>query len=267
MPTLLMCDPENFGVVYEINPWMERQIGAVDRPRAQAQWQGLHGVLTRLAQVELLRSCAHLPDLVFTANAGLVLSGTRQVVLSAFRYPERQGEQAHNRRWFEASGWECLDVPGGIAFEGAGDALVDSTGRLWVGAGPRTDKAVQPWLADTTGAEVFGLSLQDFRYYHLDTCFCPLSRGYAMAHLPALNRSSRERLDDVFGSRLIALSAGQAARFCANAVCVGDEVVLPWCDEALRHTLEKAGFQVTVCELDEFLKAGGAAKCLTLRLN
>ncbi|MGH2687156.1 MAG: hypothetical protein ACRDJP_16955, partial [Actinomycetota bacterium] len=49
----LMCPPEHFGVLYEINPWMHREI-KVDRDRARSQWEALRATLEAAgAQVEI----------------------------------------------------------------------------------------------------------------------------------------------------------------------------------------------------------------------
>ena len=40
----LMCPPRHFGVLYEINPWMHREV-AVDPDAATTQWQALVGAL------------------------------------------------------------------------------------------------------------------------------------------------------------------------------------------------------------------------------
>ena len=68
----LMCPPAHFGVLYEINPWMHREV-TVDVDRAQAQWDELVRTIRAAgAVVELLEPVEGLPDLVFTANAGVV---------------------------------------------------------------------------------------------------------------------------------------------------------------------------------------------------
>ncbi|MBY0227947.1 MAG: amidinotransferase, partial [Gemmataceae bacterium] len=72
MPRILMCSPDYFGIEYEINPWMSKARGASPE-RAMAQWRKLYETLRGLgAAVELLTPQPGLPDLVFTANAGLV---------------------------------------------------------------------------------------------------------------------------------------------------------------------------------------------------
>lgn len=266
MTRLLMCDPFQFGVTYEINPWMAHQVGAVDRAKAQAQWRALHLVLSAHADVEVMSSAPGWPDLVFTANAGLVLPGEQRIILATFRHDERKGELALNKGWFESKGWatETLD---GVAFEGAGDALFDSVGRLWVAEGPRSDKDVLFRLRTRVPGRTIGLKLADPRYYHLDTCFCPLSRGFALVTLTAFDLASRDCLDYGFQEKLIALTPEEAALFCANAVCLGDVVVMNACSTRLRRILAERGFTVIETPLSEFLKSGGSAKCLTLALD
>ena len=53
--TYLMCPPEHFGVLYEINPWMDAEV-AVDPDRAREQWEGLRSTLEAAgATVEVVR--------------------------------------------------------------------------------------------------------------------------------------------------------------------------------------------------------------------
>ena len=83
----LMCRPDYFAVAYEINPWMHREV-SVDVDRAQGQWQGLVNTLaTAGATVEFIDPAPHVPDLVFTANAGLV--DGRRFIPARFRHAAR----------------------------------------------------------------------------------------------------------------------------------------------------------------------------------
>ena len=101
----LMCRPDHFAVDYAINPWMNPQSWASESKilvdASQQEWAALHRLLTGMgAAIELVPPVPHLPDLVFTANAAVVLD--RKAVLSRFRYPERRGEEdcpAPQRDW------------------------------------------------------------------------------------------------------------------------------------------------------------------------
>jgi N-dimethylarginine dimethylaminohydrolase len=74
MSRLLVCPPDYFGIEYEINPWMRRS-NAVDPEQAVCQWRHLMQVLEQDvgALLERMTPVPGLPDLVFTANAGIVV--------------------------------------------------------------------------------------------------------------------------------------------------------------------------------------------------
>ena len=263
---LLMCSPAGFAVNYEINPWMTGQVGRVSRSLAAEQWLGLREQLAILAETEVMPADPDWPDLVFTANAGLPIPDEKIFVLASFRFPQRQGETAITRRWFEARGWRCVELEGGVYFEGAGDALLDANGRLFVADGPRTERAAADHLARWFKGPVHSLRLVDPHYYHLDTCFCPLARGYALYLPGAFDAASIELLHRCFGERLIGLTPEEGRLFCANAVNVDDAIVMNAPTPRLVRLLGECGFRPTATPLSEFMKSGGSAKCLTLRI-
>jgi ornithine--oxo-acid transaminase len=266
-PALLMCAPSLYSVDYVINPWMHGNVGCCSQARAMQQWHRLHNLLTQFAQVQLIEPAAGSPDMVFTANAGLVYEDT--VVVSSFLHPERQGEEPHFRRWFRDAGYTVLDLPREIAFEGEGDALfsVDHT-RLWVGHGTRTASASHGKLAAMLGVDVKGLRLVDPRFYHLDTCFAPLADGSVLYYPEAFDSGSLQAIEDCYTpSQRIKVSETDALRFACNAVNLGRAIVLNHISFALEGELKAHGFHVFQTPLDEFLKAGGAAKCLVLKLS
>ncbi|MDQ1426743.1 MAG: hypothetical protein QOK39_219, partial [Acidimicrobiaceae bacterium] len=61
--------------------------------------------------------------------------------------------------------------------------------------------------------------------------------------------------------------AAEALSFCANSVVVGPVVIMPACPPRVGRQLEAWGFDVVVCDISEFLKAGGGCRCLTLALD
>jgi N-dimethylarginine dimethylaminohydrolase len=65
----------------------------------------------------------------------------------------------------------------------------------------------------------------------------------------------------------LVLEPDEAMRFCANSVVVGSTVVMPACPPRVGRQLEAWGFDVAVCDVSEFLKAGGGCRCLTLALD
>ncbi len=263
----LMCPPLHFGVEYVINPWMQGQIHATNAELASTQWSQLHALLSERAEVASLPAVAGLPDLVFTANAALIYRQT--AILSSFRCPERQPESAHFARWLAADGFEVHILPPSVPFEGAGDALFDrGAALLWFGHGMRSDVAAKQYLQRFVDVEIETLRLRDPRFYHLDTCFCPLEGGYLLYYPPAFDEASNAAIEArVAPDRRLALSEEDAAGFACNTVNIGSSIILNHASPALVARLSEWGFDVTVTELTEFIRAGGAAKCLSLRLN
>jgi N-dimethylarginine dimethylaminohydrolase len=266
-PTFLMCPPELYDVNYVINPWMEGNVHRSSREQAMAQWEQLHRALTQVANVELVTPRAGSPDMVFTANAGLVHRG--MVALSSFLHAERQGEEPHFRKWFDDSGFCVRTIPRETPFEGEGDALFEVDGScLWAGHGIRTHKSSHQRLSETWKVEVISLRLVDPRFYHLDTCFCCLFGGYVMYFPEAFDADSLARIERHYPEeKRIRVGEADALRFACNAVNVGRTIVLNQISDELREQLQSLGFRVVEVVLSEFLKAGGAAKCLALRLS
>ena len=266
-PTFLMCSPELYDVNYVINPWMEGNVHGSCREQAMLQWQQLHQALTNIARVELVEPQSGSPDMVFTANAGLVHRGV--VALSSFLHPERQGEEPHFRKWFDDSGFGVCELPRATPFEGEGDALFEVDGScLWAGHGIRTRESSHRRLSETWRVEVISLRLLDRRFYHLDTCFCPLFGGHVMYFPQAFDAESNAKIETRYPEeKRIRVSQADALRFACNAVNVGRRIILNEISDALREHLESRGFRVQQVRLTEFLKAGGAAKCLVLRLS
>ena len=262
---ILMCAPDHYDVDYVINPWMEGNVHKSSRDRAVQQWQGLFQVLKERAIVELVKPEKGVPDMVFTANAGLVLG--KEVVLSRFFHKERQGEEPFFKQWFADQGFTVHELPKDLPFEGAGDALLDREGRwLWAGYGFRSELDSHPYLAKWLDIEVLSLRLMDERFYHLDTCFCPLTGGYLLYYPPAFDSYSNRLIEmRVPEAKRIPISEPDALNFACNTVNIGNIVVMNKASDELKRQLNAAGFDVVETPLTEFLKAGGAAKCLTLR--
>jgi lysine-ketoglutarate reductase/saccharopine dehydrogenase-like protein (TIGR00300 family) len=262
-----MCAPAFYGVEYVINPWMAGNIHRVSHENALAQWEQFRQRLAEFVDIEFLDPAPGLPDMVFTANGGLLLE--KKAVLSRFLYRERQGERDHFRRWFKRAGYEVADLPGDIPFEGEGDALLDpERGLLWVGYGMRTDLGVHPALAEALNLRVVSLRLADERFYHLDTCLCPLTGGWLLYYPRAFDADSILQIEQIVPcEKRIAIGDSDAAAFACNVVNIGRHVVMNHASPELKTVLGHAGFKVIETPLDEFLKAGGAAKCLVLHLD
>ncbi len=273
----LMCRPEHFAVSYAINPWMDppawARDGSLHSAAAHREWNGLHRKLTEHgAAVDQVPPAAGVPDLVFTANAAVVLD--RKVLLARFRHPERQAEQPHFEAAFRALTARGLvdtvrKLPDDVVLEGAGDCVFDhSRNMFWLGWGQRSDASAQRSVEETFGIETTPLELADPRFYHMDTALSPLPRGEVMYVPEAFTAAGLATIRArVPRAKRIEVGIADAQMLAANAVCLGDTLVMAGCGERLRGTLEERGYRVATTPLRSFLKSGGAAFCLTLRLD
>lgn len=276
-PHILMCRPEYFGVRYAINPWMkpaewERDERALAQT-SQSQWTGLYRTLRSLgAQIELVPPEAGVPDLVFTANAAVVMD--RKALLARFRHPQRRAEEDHlaaafhglrTRRMID----DIARLPDGVRLEGAGDCVFDRSRNLfWLGYGPRSDAAAADVVRDVFGLETIALELIDPRFYHMDTALSALPRGEIMYVREAFNAEGRAMIEErTSASQRIPIAEHDAAQLCANAVSIGDNLVTSSCSDRLRAELAERGYRVVTTPLTAFLRSGGSAFCLTLRLD
>ncbi len=262
MNRLLLCPPDFYSIRYEINPWMNQQRD-VDHEMAVRQWQQLYQALKSLGcAVELLLPEPDWPDMVFTANAGLVCG--QRFFSSRFRHPERQGETPSYEAWFARQGYELVKMWGLYAFEGEGDALW-SGGSLICGHGFRTDPEAHEWLAAVLRCPLISVELVNAHFYHLDTCFCPLGKGsvlwYPLAFSEASRRSLQEHVTD-----LMEVPAEEALCFACNAIVLPGHVLLPQGCSRTGELLKARGYEPHPLPMSEFIKAGGACKCLVLNL-
>ena len=262
-PHILMCPPQHYAIHYEINPWMSRQRQA-DPASALQQWEALQQILEQCgAKISLLQPQAGLPDLVFTANAALIYQRTAH--LARFRHPQRQGEEVLDAQWFEQHAYEVQQLPPQLYFEGAGDALFCGE-TLFAGYRIRSDAAAHQHLARVIGCRVIPLELIDAYYYHLDTCFCPVAQQQAIYAPAAFDHYGRQVLENEI-PELIEVDPDEAKQFACNAVVVGQKVVTNTGCPQLHRQLRSRGFEPIETPLHEFVKSGGSAKCLTLRLD
>ncbi len=258
-----MCPPDYYGIEYEINPWMDRR-QPCDHAAAVKQWQDLRRLIEHSgAEVCCMPPAPGLPDLVFTANAAMIHG--RQAILSRFRFPQRQGEEEHYEHWLSGHRFEVRRLRGPAFFEGAGDALFCGD-TLWAGYRIRSDVASLREIGELLGCRVIPLELVEPRYYHLDTCFCPLAADLAIYYPPAFDEYGRKALGEGI-PRLVAVGDAEAWHFACNAVVLGRTVITNTGCPELHERLSAQGFTVLETPLGEFVRAGGSAKCLTLRLD
>ena len=276
-PLLLMTDAGHYEVSYVINPWMTPDAWSKDSASwwraALAASDDLKAALEAAgAEVQRIGGAPGLPDMVFPANAAIVLD--RRALMAQFRFAERRGEEPKFREAFEAlKAREVLDelgrFPKGVFQEGAGDCIWDATRQhFWAGYDQRSVRAAVPAIEDFFDARAVPLELVSPRFYHLDVCFLPLCGGevvyYPKAFSPDAQAAIRER---VAKDKLIEAGDEDAAGFCVNAVNIGREIVMATPTERLRDILCERGYRLHGVDLAPFIMSGGGAYCMTLRLD
>ena len=256
-----MCPPDHFSIEYEINPWMKTS-DQVDPAAAAKEWQSLAYIYRSLKfEVETIKPAAGLPDMVFTANGGLVIGG--KVMLPRFKYPERQPETGQFKDWFEAAGFE-VKLPR-HDFEGEGDALVCGD-LIMAGWGFRSDPAAHAELDTYFDETVVSLHLTDDRFYHLDTALAVLDHSTIAYYPGAFDANSRRQLELLI-PRTIKATEAEAEGFGLNLVSDGHNVVMSDRAQTLAKQIEALGYKVHTTPIKEFQKSGGGVKCLTLELR
>lgn len=254
-----MCEPEYFTIAYEINPWMNLA-NQVDQRLALKQWLNLQKTYKELGcKVVTIEPDKNVPDLVFTANAGLVYSDL--FFPSNFRFPERQTEQSLFIKWFRKNGYRIIKLPQDMIFEGAGDALFCGN-KLYLGSGFRSDRNVANFLSKyIRDFEIVTLGLSNPYFYHLDTCFSPLPNGKFIYYPDAFDDESRIVLKNDGGYEI---SEELCIYYGCNLTFVERTLVTGFCDESLKLISENLNLKVKLLDMTEYIKSGGGTRCLSL---
>ena len=274
---IIMTDPAHFEVCYSINPWMQPTAWAQDqkafRDKARVSWSELAHELRAVGfTIETIPAVAGLPDLVFPANSAIAFN--RKALLARFRHPERRGEEPVLKAFFSDMRQrglldEIVELPEGVFQEGAGDCIWDAHREFfWTGHGPRSTETSLEYIRRTFGEEIVSLELCTEHYYHLDTCFCPLPGGEILYYPDAFTTASLAKINHHVAAQMrIAATADEATSFSLNAVAIGRDIVMAQPPARLRSILEERGYRVHAVDLSTYMLSGGAAYCMTLRLD
>ncbi len=275
--TFMITNASHFEVSYKINPWMKpgswRDNESKNRERALEGSVSLRRALEGAGgRVITIDGVPGLPDMVFPANAAIVLNG--RALLARFRYAERQGEERYFSRAFDSLQRqgivdEVAHMPWGCWQEGAGDCIWDDCRQhFWTGYGPRSRPESIARIKDFFAVDVVPLELISERYYHLDVCFLALSGGEVLYYPPAFSKEALATIRDrIPADLLIAASSDDVERFSVNAVNIGFNIVMARPPVRLAAQLAERGYKVSPLDLQPFMMAGGGAYCMTLRLD
>jgi len=260
---ILMCPADYFGIEYEINSWMHTE-NRVDQKIAKKQWQDLYDINTqKLAwDVKLIEPIQGLPDMVLATDCCLMMNG--KILLSSFRYPERQPETEYFEKWLHSNGYTNTKRAEHI-FEGGGDNIVCGD-KILAGHGFRSDSQAADEMQKYFDCEVVSIKIVDPDFYHLDTSMAVLSDDTVAYYPGAIDSDSQARLKKAIPN-LIEATHEEAKGFGLNAVSDGKTVITSNESESLLQKYRNAGFEVIGTSILEFRKSGGGVKCMTLELR
>ena len=272
-PGILMCPPDHFDVVDVKNPYMAEHVGSVDRGLARRQWDALRAAFEAAGKpVSTIEPLPKLEDMTFCANqtfVGLTPKMEKVCVLGQMRHPSRRREVPAFEAWFSQRGYRIIRLKDpSVLFEGAGDAIWHPGKRLiWGGHGFRSQPEAYDDISAAFDAPVILLKLVNEKFYHLDTCFCPLTSEAALIYPSAFDGASLELILKMFPVVLTA-SEGEATRAMACNAAVLDSktaIIQKGAPGVARH-MEVMGLKVVEAETSEFIKSGGSVYCLKMFL-
>ena len=242
---------------------------SVDKKLSKLQWLRMCDRFIRGgAYLSYIEPDPKFPDMVFTANAGFIKDKT--VILSNNRHKERQGETPLFKRWFLDNGYRVIELPKEVYFEGAADAIFFNN-VLFMGYGFRTSKESHKIIAGIFNVDYVSCELVDPRFYHLDTCFFPMDERLIYYRKAFSEKSADRMLKTVLEQHLFSqkhldilnVEDFYAEQFICNSIEIDNNIVTPSADG---YDLFGEQHDVKCCDMSEFMKAGGAVKCLTLKL-
>jgi N-dimethylarginine dimethylaminohydrolase len=275
---LLMCSPDYFDIVDVKNVHMQGHIGNTDKAQVNAQWQSLKDAYDALLTNKVLDEVSVIPgapgceDMVFCANQTLpwkMEDGSEVVVMSRMRHESRQREVPYFEEFFKNKGFKPLHFNNVKMFEGMGDVIPHPGKRLLYGGyGHRTTAEAYDELATMLQTPVVALELINPKFYHLDTCFVPLSKDSVMLCREAFTEDGLAMIRQLF-TKVYYIPEYEAEKyFSLNAHAFdahGTKTAILQKGSAITvDVLKQEGYNVVEIETGEFMKSGGSVFCMKM---
>lgn len=277
---VLMATPEYFDIIDVKNAHMEGQAGRLDKKKAYAQWEFIKQQYLSLVKRKVLDGYYEIAgakgceDMVFAANQTFPWMNDQNekiVIMSKMKHPSRQKEVSFFEKFFADLGYRIIHLKNTRLFEGMGDTI-PHPGRklLYGGFGHRSDKSAYEELAEILNVPIVCLELQDERFYHLDTCFVPLSEKAVMLHAAAFTEEGLQLIHSLF-EEVIEIPADEAAgNFALNAHTINDKsnndkvAIIQKGSFKTNEVLKKSGYEVIEADTSEYMKSGGSVFCMKM---
>jgi N-dimethylarginine dimethylaminohydrolase len=261
------------------NPYIHEE--DLSKKKAQTQHASLARTLSKAYVYTLPPITVSLPDIVFTANAGLALPRLASpcVLLPNMKYAQRKDELPYLHTMFQSLGIQTIPYLGKEPFEGQAELKWFHGGRKAVcGYGHRSTRKTFTEL-DTFFKRLYGirnapelliLPLASEDYYHLDIAMFEYAKdslevNRCIVHERAFSTKSLQRLRAFLGyDNVMVLDTEDA--FCLNAIADGPHMIThKLTDPTLKRRLETwTGLRVLQVPTTEFEKSGGSVRCMVL---
>lgn len=277
---VLMCSPDYFDIVDVKNIHMEGQQSLLNKELAWHQWNELKAVYEELVEqkiiqeVSVITGAPNCEDMVFCANQSFPWLGsdrTKIVWMSKMRHTSRQNEVPHFESWYHKQGYLSKHFKNVNLFEGMGDTI-PHPGRqlLYGGYGHRSDVKAYDELAAELGVPVIALELINENFYHLDTCFVPLSETEVMLCREAFTDEGLDLLRQCFETIYDIPATEVIDTFCLNAhvINLGSSLpkvaILQKGSNVAKSVLTQSNYRIIELETSEFMKSGGSVFCMKM---
>lgn len=263
MQKILLCPPTFFDIEYAINPWMDIDT-KINSQKVWHEFETLKNIYRKIGVTfDELSPTKGLPDQVFTTDIGVPLG--KLFVRSNFKYGQRKPESFIGSEYFENKGYAIFTIPPSISYEGEGD-LIKMEDTFYMGWGQRTSYEAAEYLSIALRHEVIPIKLINPSFFHLDTCFAPLTKDTAIYYPGAFSFEGTQILASHFED-LIPIEKKDADAFACNVIIIGKNIIMHnGLSSKLSAIIESYGFTIYGLDMTEYLKGGGSVKCVSLQI-
>jgi len=279
---VLLCSPEFFDIIDVKNAHMEGQEGMLNKEIALKQWNDLKNIYEKLKSeniiddVLVIDGAEDCEDMVFCANQTLPWiknNGHKMVVLSKMRHASRQREVPYFKDFFAKHGYEILELNKARMFEGMGDTIPHPGKKLFYGGyGHRTDLAAYEEISGILNVPIVTIELPNENFYHLDTCFVPLSEDSVMLCKEAFTAEGLEEISKLFKNIFYIPEVEAIETFCLNAHVIINSgkgvrvAIIQSGSKVAKEVLLKNNYRIFETETGEFMKSGGSVFCMKMMM-
>lgn len=279
---VLMCTPTYFEVLDIKNIYMQKQLGSVNTADALHQWANLNTIYEQLKtqqyveDVLVIDGAKGCEDMVFAANQSfpwLNEDGEKVVVMSKMYHSSRAKEVPFFENFYAGLGYQIQHLQHTSFFEGMGDTIPHPSLRLLYGGyGHRSSKEAYTELSQLLNVPIIALELTDERFYHLDTCFLPVSKDIVMICAEAFTQEGLIAIKKLF-NKVISIPIEEASQFFAlNAHIIPSSdtheavAIIQAGAEETATLLSSMGVRVIFTDTSEYMKSGGSVFCMKMMI-